>query len=281
MATIKKIKRRIKSIESTQKITRAMKMVAATKLKRAQDRAESARLFFTETQDILQSLARVVEADSHPLFSSREGGNSCVVAITADRGLCGGYNSRIVKLVSDSLKDQGDVDLLVLGKRGHDIFQRQGGKIIKSIIDVPDYPPFSYAQEIAEYLVQGYLEGRYGKVFLAYTRFYTTLTQIPYLIPLLPIEKKEEEGPTSDFIMEPSPAEVIDLIVPRYLENLIYGAILEAKASEFGARMTAMEAATDSAQEMVDDLLVLYNRARQEEITLEMLEIVGGAEAIK
>jgi len=281
VATIKKIKRRIKSIQSTQKITRAMKMVAATKLRRAQERAESARQYFNRSRDILLGVANSLEAGEHPLFAQRDVKRTCVIAITADRGLCGGYNGRLVKIITDQYKEKSRLDFLAIGRRGEDILRRQGYNILERFIDIPDYPTFKLAKTITTIVMDGYLRGDYEQILLAYTEFHSALTQVPVFLQLLPFEEKEGQGNQKQYIMEPSPAEIIDLIVPRYLENLIYGALLEAKASEFGARMTAMDAATESAQEMIDNLTVLYNRARQEEITLEMLEIVGGAEAIR
>ncbi len=283
MATIRKIKRRMRSIQSTQKITRAMKMVAATKLRRAQVRAENVRPFFDRTLDILKNVAAVTESAAHPLLSRREIKNTCVIAITADRGLCGGYNSKIVKLVTDQFARDEDIELIAIGKRGKDYFQRLGYKIGEEYLDIPDYPPFMLAKDLANRVINDYTAEKYDRVFLAYTHFHTALTQIPELVALLPLERQDLSPgqQIKEYIMEPGPTEVLDIILPRYVENLIYGALLESKASEFGARMTAMDAATENAQEMVDNLSVLYNRARQEEITLEMLEIVGGAEALK
>lgn len=283
MATIRKIKRRMRGIQSTQKITRAMKMVAATKLRRAQIRAENVRPFFAGTLDILRNVAAAIEPEAHPLLHSREVKKSCVIAITADRGLCGGYNSKIVKLVTEQFARDEALELIAIGKRGRDYFRRFGYEIGGEYTDIPDYPPFSLAKDLAHRVIDDYTAEKYDRIFLAYTRFYSTLTQIPELVALLPLERQDINAGQQirEYIMEPGPTEVLDIILPRYVENLIYGALLESKASEFGARMTAMDAATENAQEMVDNLNVLYNRARQEEITLEMLEIVGGAEALK
>jgi len=283
MATMRDIKRRMKSIESTQKITRAMKMVAATKLRRAQNRAESTRPFFHKTQDIIKGVAATIEPEMHPLLAHREINRITVLAFSADRGLCGGYNHRIVKMIEEQLGSHQDLQVVAVGRKGRDLLKTRGYEIQREFINIPDYPSFDLARELAEYMIEEFTAEKTDQVLLAYTRFNSALSQAPLLIPLLPLERREmdpEKG-RREYIMEPDPSSVLNLILPRYVENVIFGSLLESKASEFGARMTAMDAATENAQEMIEKLTVSYNRARQEEITTEISEIVGGAEALK
>ncbi len=282
MAKMREIKRRIKSVQSTQKITRAMKMVAATKLRRAQERAEKTRPFFTRTLDILRGAAAIIDPACHPLLLHREVKNTVVLLVTADRGLCGGYNSRVIRMVLEELQNE-PYDIVGVGRRGLEAFKRRGYNIIESFTNIPDNPSFDIARAVAGILIDQYVEEKCDRVLLAYTRFHTPLSQVPLLIPLLPIEQREigERQGVRDYIMEPEPATVLDIILPKYVENVVFGALLESKASEFGARMTAMDSATENAQEMIENLTLAYNRARQEEITKEISEIVGGAEALK
>lgn len=287
MATIREIKRRIKSVQNTQKITRAMKMVSATKLRKAQDKTEKARPFFTKTMDILRGAAATIDTEAHPLLAHREVKKVHILAITADRGLCGGYNQRVIKMIEQEInKNDSDrgVSISAAGKKGRDAFLRKGYPIINQYIDLPDDPDFELAQKTAQDLIQIFLSQEADLVLLAYTRFQSALTHRPLLIPILPVEKRETEDKRSgvrEYIMEPDPATILDLILPKYVENVIYATLLESKASEFGARMTAMDSATENAQEMIEKLTISYNRARQEEITKEISEIVGGAEALK
>ncbi len=283
MATMRDIKRRIKSVQSTQKITRAMKMVSATKLRRAQERAEKTRPFFQRTQDIIRGISATIDPDQHPLLAHREIEKITVLLFTADRGLCGGYNHRVIKMVEQELGDFPNLKLVTVGKKGRDALKPRGYEITRDFVDIPDYPSFELAQELCQILVDDFIQEKTDQVLMAYTRFQSALSQSPLLLPLLPLEKREmdpQEG-RREYIMEPDPYTILDLVLPRSVENIIYGALLESKASEFGARMTAMDAATENAQEMIENLTISYNRARQEEITTEISEIVGGAEALK
>jgi len=283
MATMRDIKKRIKSVQNTQKITRAMKMVSATKLRRAQERAENARPFFQRTQDIIKGVAASIDPDLHPLLAHREVQRITVLLFTGDRGLCGGYNHRVIKMVEQELGSFPRLNLITVGKKGREVLGPRGYEISHSYKDIPDHPTFDLARELGEILVDDFIAQRTDQVLMAYTRFQSALSQRPLLIPLLPLERREmdSEGGQREYIMEPDAATILDLILPRYVENVIYGASLESKASEFGARMTAMDAATENAEEMIGNLTVSYNRARQEEITTEISEIVGGAEALK
>lgn len=284
MQSMRDIKRRIKSVQNTQKITRAMKMVAAAKLRRAQERAEGAREFFETTKSIFENVAEAVSDVTHPLLIDRGGEKVGYVVITADRGLAGGYNIKMINEVVDHIDDKENASILTIGRRGRDYFSRRGFDIVSEYIGVEDQPSFDTAQKIAQEVIQLYESGVFDRVYLSYTRFQTALTQFPSIVPILPIapEKGEKAGGLkTEYIYEPSAGEVLDWILPKYLENIIYSALLEAKASEFGSRMTAMDSATENAQEMIDKLTLSYNRARQAAITTEISEIVGGAEALK
>ena len=297
MQSMRDIRRRIKSVQNTQKITRAMKMVYSAKLKRAQERAMGARAFSEKTRTIFQHVAGAVgENVSHPLLTVREGERAAYVVLTSDRGLAGGYNVKILNEVIRHIKDKSQSNLIVLGRKGRDFLARRGFNIISEYLGVEDYPGFPTAQRVAYEVIKLYQSGEVDRVYLCFMKFQSALTQFPTILPLLPIEGVGAEGEEgerrehaeqhenhgeTEYIYEPSAEEVLNWILPRYLENILYSALLEAKASEFGARMTAMDSATENAQEMIDKLVLSYNRARQAAITTEISEIVGGAEALK
>jgi len=297
------IQRRIGSVKNTQKITRAMKMVASAKLKNAQDRAEDARPFFNKTVEVLRGVFTKTKELSHPLLAEREKGRHLVIVITGDRGLCGSYNHKVMDLAEEIVEEEEEVSLMVLGRKARDYFRRRGTDIMAEYIQLDDYPGYGFANNLADEIIHHFEAEDVNKVSLVYTHFNSAISQSVKKMQLLPVEKfaeeaeeiesdneqmdAETEGEEStnkkyvDYIFEPSPAEVFDNILPQYLINVIYSALLESKASEFGARMTAMDSATENASEMIDDLTLKYNRARQAEITKEITEIVGGAEALK
>lgn len=291
------IQRRIGSVKSTQKITRAMKMVAAAKLQNAQDRAEDARPFFNKTVEVLQGVFSRTRENNHPLLAERETGRHLVIAVTGDRGLCGAYNHRVNDRVEEIIKADGEVSLIVLGRKARDYFRRRQVDIMAEYIQLDDYPGYGFANDLADEIIEHFIAEDVNKVSIVYTHFNSAISQKVKTMQLLPVEKfaasaeklkadqaeneAEADGHFVDYIFEPSPAEVFDNILPQYLINVIYSALLESKASEFGARMTAMDSATDNANEMINKLTLQYNRARQAEITTEITEIVGGAEALK
>jgi len=303
MQNMRDIQRRIGSVKNTQKITRAMKMVASAKLKNAQDRAEDARPFFNKTVEVLRGVFTKTKELSHPLLAEREKGRHLVIVITGDRGLCGSYNHKVMDLAEEIVEEEEEVSLMVLGRKARDYFRRRGTDIMAEYIQLDDYPGYGFANNLADEIIHHFEAEDVNKVSLVYTHFNSAISQSVKKMQLLPVEKfaeeaeeiesdneqmdAETEGEEStnkkyvDYIFEPSPAEVFDNILPQYLINVIYSALLESKASEFGARMTAMDSATENASEMIDDLTLKYNRARQAEITKEITEIVGGAEALK
>jgi len=303
MQNMRDIQRRIGSVKNTQKITRAMKMVASAKLKNAQDRAEDARPFFNKTVEVLRGVFTKTKELSHPLLAEREKGRHLVIVITGDRGLCGAYNHKVMDLAEEIVEEEEEVSLMVLGRKARDYFRRRGTDIMAEYIQLDDYPGYGFANNLADEIIHHFEAEDVNKVSLIYTHFNSAISQSVKKMQLLPVEKfaeeaaeieaddeqmdAETEGEEStnkkyvDYIFEPSPAEVFDNILPQYLINVIYSTLLESKASEFGARMTAMDSATENASEMIEDLTLKYNRARQAEITKEITEIVGGAEALK
>ena len=307
MQNMRDIQRRIGSVKNTQKITRAMKMVAAAKLKNAQDRAEDARPFFNKTVEVLRGVFTRTKEAAHPLLAEREGGRHLVIVITGDRGLCGAYNHKVIDLAEKIVESEEEVSLMVLGRKARDYFRRRGVDIMAEYVQLDDYPGYGFANNLADEIIHHFEAEDVNRVSMIYTHFNSAISQSVKNMQLLPVEKFAEEAKKPeaeqeasgeadmdietaeetgekkyvDYIFEPSPAEVFDDILPQYLINVIYSALLESKASEFGARMTAMDSATENANEMIDDLTLKYNRARQAEITKEITEIVGGAEALK
>ncbi len=301
MESMRDIKRRISSVENTKKITRAMKMVAAAKLRNAQDKAESARPFFNRTREILEDIVKnTEETEDHPLLKAPDSAkdSTLYIVVTGDRGLCGAYNSRVLKQADRSLsKNPGPI--IPIGKKGYKHFLRSDQDILTKYVNIDDYPDFWFARSITDDILNPYMEQEINEVRLIYTHFDSPLNQTVYELPLLPVippgkrgemktvaeenneGEKSEKDRQVDYLYEPSTQEVLDELLPQYLNNIIFAALLESKASEFGARMTAMDSATENATEMIDDLTLSYNRARQSAITKEINEIVSGAEALK
>jgi F-type H+-transporting ATPase subunit gamma len=284
MPGMRDIKRRIRSIESTQKITKAMKMVAAAKLRKSQNKVVSARPYSAKLQEVLGRLVHCSEDYSHPLLDSRETSRVGYVVITADRGLCGGYNANLIRLTESLIRENDKESVIIaVGKKGRDYFRRRGYTLLREYLDLGDDPNYIQARELARELAEIYISGEVQELNLVYTKFYSAIRQQPLTERLLPVPKveKKENNAEVDYIYEPSAKEVLHTLLPRYLETLIYKALLEAKASEHGARMTAMDAASDNAGEMIQKLTLSFNRARQAAITREITEIVGGAAALE
>ncbi|MFW6007343.1 MAG: ATP synthase F1 subunit gamma [Halanaerobiales bacterium] len=282
METMRDIQRRINSVENTKKITRAMKMVASAKLRTAQDMAEQARPFFNKTKNILADIVKFTrDIKEHPLLARREGDNHLYLTIGADRGLCGPYNNRIIDTAEEELAGTGG-SLLVIGKKIRNYFRRRDQEIVSEYVEIMDYPDFEFAEKISQEVISLFEKEVFDSISLIYTHFNSALNQEIKVMPLLPIASPERsEKKQVDYIYEPEPKKILDVLLPQYVNNIIYSALLEAKASEFGSRMTAMDSATDNAREMIDDLTLSYNRARQAAITKEITEIVGGAEALQ
>ncbi len=291
MATLRDIRRRIRSVQSTQKITRAMKLVAAAKLRRAQERILAARPYAGKMAELLGNLVGAAGGDGvpHPLLEQRKGPRRQVVVITSDRGLAGAFNSNILRKATEALRESTsptDLTLVVVGRKARDFYRRRQWTIKRDMIGFWDRLAYSHAQELADFFMQQYLDGEVDEVLLIYNEFRSVAVQRPVRQPLLPIPRADavggdDAGTPVDYLFEPSPASILGDLLPRHVRIQVFRALMESLAGEYGARMTAMEAATKNAKEMIDVLTIQYNKARQEKITKELLDIVGGAEALK
>jgi F-type H+-transporting ATPase subunit gamma len=286
MANLKEIRNRITSIKSTMQITSAMKMVSAAKLKKAQDAITAMRPYSSKLTELLQNLSATLDSDAGGTYATqREVSNVLFVAITSNRGLCGGFNSSITKKVVRTIEENYSgtaVDIFSIGKKGGDVLSK-AHNIIAKRNDLFDDLTFDNVAVVAEELMEMYVDGKYDKIEIIYNQFKNAATQIPQVEQFLPI-KPIEGGDTnvnSDYIFEPSKEEIVEALIPKSLKTQLYKALRDSFASEHGARMTAMHKATDNATDLRDDLLLTYNKARQAAITNEILEIVGGAEALK
>ncbi len=285
MASMRDIKRRKESVQSTQQITKAMKLVATVKLQKARGKAESNKPYFNMLYDTICSILAMTKNVDHKYLRENDCKKKVVIAITSNRGLAGGYNSNIVKLVTGGDFPIEDTYIYAAGKKGVEGLARRGYSIYKDYSEVVNEPLFSDATEMTKELLTQFSKGEIGEIYVAYTSFKNTVTQEPKLVKLLPISKEDfEETEISDdkllMNFEPSDEEVLDMIIPKYMSNIIFGAFLESVASENGARMQAMDSATSNAADMIDSLSLKYNRARQSAITQELTEIIAGADAI-
>ena len=287
MANLKEIRNRITSIKSTMQITSAMKMVSAAKLKKAQDAITAMRPYSLKLTELLQNLSATLDNDAGGAYSTqREVSKVLLVAITSNRGLCGGFNSSITKTVVRTIAEKystANVDILAIGKKGGDVLSKAHNVVAKRN-DIFDDLTFDNVAVVAEELMEMYVDGSYDKIEIVYNQFKNAATQIPQVeqfLPIKPIEGGDVNAVNSDYIFEPSKEEIVEALIPKSLKNQLYKALRDSFASEHGARMTAMHKATDNATDLRDDLLLTYNKARQAAITNEILEIVGGAEALK
>ena len=286
MATTRQIRRRIRSVQSTAKITKAMELVAASKMRRAQQRALAGRPYAERISWVLSDLAETLplleQEQVHPLLRRREVRNTGIILITPNRGLCGGLPTNLNRRASAlALELESAAQLIAIGKKGRDFFRRTNVPIIAEFLELGDYPEYAEVLPIARLVIDDYLNERYDQVLIVYPYFVNTMTQEPRVQQLLPVEPPEEaETAKVEYIYEPSREAVLAELLTRYVEMQIYAAILEGIASEQSARMVAMRNATDAAHEMIDDLTLTYNKARQEQITKELLDIVGGVEGM-
>ncbi|MDB9781673.1 ATP synthase F1 subunit gamma [Winogradskyella sp.] len=284
MANLKEIRNRISSVSSTMQITSAMKMVSAAKLKKAQDAITAMRPYSNKLTELLQTLSATLDADSGSKYSvNRDVKNVLIVSITSNRGLCGAFNSNIIKqtnvLINDVYADK-NVSVLAIGKKANDAFAKQN-RVIANKSEVFDDLTFNNVAAIAEMLMQKFVTGEFDKIELVYNNFKNAATQIVMTEQFLPIAPMEGElNVNADYIFEPSKNEIVEALIPKSLKTQLYKGIRDSFASEHGARMTAMHKATDNATELRDQLKLTYNKARQASITNEILEIVGGAEAL-
>ena len=284
MANLKEIRNRISSVSSTMQITSAMKMVSAAKLKKAQDAITAMRPYANKLTELLQSLSATLDADSGSKFSAQRDVNKVlIVAITSNRGLCGAFNSNIIKESTRLAKEEyagKEVSYLAIGKKANDAFSKMG-TVIANKSEVFDDLTFENVAEIAELLMDKFVEGDFDKIEIVYNKFKNAATQIVQTEQFLPIVPVESDANVNlDYIFEPSKIEIVEQLIPKSLKTQLFKAIRDSFASEHGARMTAMHKATDNATELRDQLKLTYNKARQAAITNAILEIVGGAEAL-
>ena len=286
MASMRDIKRRKSSIQSTQQITKAMKLVSTVKLQRAKQRAEESKAYFNCMYQTVSSMLAKAGGINHPYINGNDSTRKAVIMITGNRGLAGGYNSNIIKLITKGDFVKEDLDIYAIGSKGRDALARNGYNIKAVYKDLAEEPSYSDAMVISRELLNAYKAGEVGEIYLAYTSFRNTVSHDPKLIRLLPADTdrnvvtEEKGGAEALMNFEPKDEEALELIIPQYVTSLIYGGLVESVASENGARMQAMDSATSNAEEMIDSLSLLYNRARQGAITQELTEIIAGAEAI-
>jgi F-type H+-transporting ATPase subunit gamma len=281
MPALVDIRRRIKSVKNTQQITKAMKMVSAAKLRRAQDAMFAARPYARKMLDVLNSLASRAEPSAHPLLQERGDAKVLLLIVTADKGLCGGFNANITRAAVRFLEEQGgkDLSLELVGRKGRDFFKRRRFRVRSEHVGVFQALQYSTARGIAESIIASYTKGEVDQVHLVYNEFKSVIQQRVIVERLLPIEKKslDPKDPGQDYIYEPGPKEIFDAILPKHVEVQIWRAFLESLAAEHGARMAAMDAATNNAGEMIDNLTLYMNKVRQAAITKEIIEVVSGA----
>ncbi len=278
------IKRKIRSVNSTMQITKAMELVSTAKLKRARKRMDITKPYFETIQKAVLEVLGSDQTIKTDYVTDKEIVKTLYIVITSDRGLCGGYNANVIKAALENVVDKENAQFLAVGRRGNEVLTRHDFMIADSFLYISEKPEHIHASQIAKIATDLYNKGEVDAIQLVYTRFASTISQVATRLQLLPIERPEsiEEDELKEFIVyEPSPEEVLKYIIPKYIESTIYGGLIESAASEQAARRIAMESASDNAEEIIDELVLSYNQARQAAITQEISEIVGGAEALK
>jgi F-type H+-transporting ATPase subunit gamma len=288
MANLRAIRKRISSVKSTQQITRAMKMVSAAKLRRAQDAINAARPYARKMREVVTAVAARAGSDAHPLLTSREAKRLALLVVTSDRGLCGSFNSGLTRAVHRFLNEHRgeyeEITLFVVGRKGRDFFRRREVPIRKEYLGVLGSVSRHHAEKIADDLVGGFLAGEFDEVRIAFNEFRSAISQIVRFEKMFPIALKssgETGGDEVDYLYEPSREEILAALLPKYVQTMLFRILLESVAGEHGARMTAMDSATNNSVDMISRLTLQMNRARQATITTELTEIVSGAEALK
>lgn len=282
--TTRDIKRRIRGISNTRQITKAMELVSSAKLRRARERLEKSRPYYKTVLKNIQDILATSGNMRHPLLDKREVKSSLYIIVSADRGLAGGYNSGIIRLAEKKIKDDNyDAKIIAVGTKAREYFKKRNYNVVGEYIGITEEPQFSHARDIGNLALDLYKKGEIDEINIIYTQFLGTISQVPTIVKLLPSEEVNKESGDRRTIteFEPSTEEVLDFLIPKYIQSSIYGALIEASSSEQAARRVAMEAATDNAEEMIDELQISYNRARQAAITMEITEIVSGADALK
>lgn len=282
--TTRDIKRRIKGISNTKQITKAMELVSTAKLKRARERIEKSRPYYNTVLDNIQDILGTTGNMKHPLLDNREIKSSLYIVLAADRGLAGGYNAGVIRLAEKKIKEHNiNTKIITVGSKARDYFNRRSYDVVGEYVGITEEPNFSDARKIGNLALDLYKKKEVDEINIVYTHFAGTISQQPKIMRLLPSaevhEKSKERKKISEF--EPSTEEVLSYLIPKYIQSSIFGALIESSCSEQAARRIAMESATDNAEEMIDELQISYNRARQAAITMEISEIVSGAEALK
>ena len=285
MASMRDIKRRRESIQSTGQITKAMKLVSTVKLQKAKNKAENTKPYFEHMYKAVNSMLRKSGDILHPYLQSGSSEKKGIIMVTSNRGLAGGYNSNIIKMVMNSGISKEDAVIYAVGRKGRDALARRGYNVAEDYSEVMNEPVFNDAAAIGRKVLDDFAAGKIGEIYLVYTEFKNTVTHVPTWLKLLPVvvsEEEEEDEADKLTLMnyEPEAEEALDLIIPKYINSLIYGGLMQSFASENGARMQAMDSATTNAEEMISTLELSYNRARQGAITQELTEIIAGANAI-
>jgi len=289
MANLRAIRKRISSVKSTQQITRAMKMVSAAKLRRAQEAIVAARPYARKMREVVQAVAERIDRSAHPALAPREGKKLALLIVTSDRGLCGSFNAGLTRqahrFISEQRQKYDEITLFVVGRKGRDFFRRREVPIRKEYLGVLGNIQRGHAETMAKDLIDGFLAGEFDEVQVVFNEFRSAISQVTRFETLFPLtlEKKEEEAAETgiDYLYEPGVKEILSNLLPRYVETQIYRVLLESVAGDHGARMTAMDSATNNSVDMIARLTLQMNRARQATITTELTEIVSGAEALK
>ena len=282
MASQRDIRRRIQSSRNIKQITRAMQFVAASKLKRAQESTLASRPYAEKLDEVLADLATVLTGEDHPLLVRREGGKRLIVLITTDRGLAGALNTNTIRFAAQQITESGgDLAVATVGRKGRDAMRRARVPLEAHFEGFGDRPTFADVLPLARLITEDYLSGAVNRVDIIYSHFVSTLSQKPSMDELLPVKPSQDTAgiPGHQFIFEPSPAQVLEQLLPRYVATRLFQAVLEGKASEESSRMVAMKNATENAEELIEDLTLAYNKVRQSNITREMIEIASGAQA--
>lgn len=286
MASLREVKQRIKSTTSTSKITNAMQLVSSSKMSRAEANAKAYVPYMNKIQDVVAAIAAGTPDGAHPMLITRTVKKSAYLVIASDRGLAGAYNSNVIKKALEGMNSRNqskeDVVIFAVGRVVRDFFKKQGFKVVDEEIGLPDQPSFADIKQIARKAVGMFTDGTYDELYMYYSHFISAISNEPTEKKVLPItDLTPTSAVTASYEFEPSGEEILKVLLPQYAESLIYGALLDGKASEHAARMTAMKSATDNAHDLINDLTILYNRARQAAITQEITEIVGGAAALE
>jgi len=286
MASLRDVKNKISSTKKTSQITKAMQMVSSSKLRRAETNAKAYVPYMDKIQEVVAAIATGTTDSGHPMLTSRPVKKTAYLVITADRGLAGAYNSNIIRAVSNAIEkrhtSKDEYVILAIGRMGRDFFKKRGSNVIGEVIGLPDQPAFSDIKSIAKNAVGMFTDGAYDELYMYYNHFVSAISNEVTEKKVLPLtDIAVEKGTKASYEFEPSAEAILEVLLPQYAESLIFGALLDGKASEHSARMTAMKNATDNASDMISGLTLVYNRARQAAITQEITEIVGGASALE